>query len=140
MSDKNLRKERMASMIHAATAEFFVEEGRDWGMDVLPLVDQVFVSPDLHNVQIWVSFAPWKKERAQGEFEVVGRHLGGLKRWLAEKIDLRRFPEIVLKLSDPEKTFRILDILGTISGHGQPDQPNQGDDSVSQEDSADSSH
>ncbi|MFA5009841.1 MAG: ribosome-binding factor A [Patescibacteria group bacterium] len=140
MSDKNLRKERMASVIHTATAEFFVEHNRDWGMDTLVLVEQVFVSPDLHHVEIWISFAPWKRDAAERDFAAIGRHIGELKKWLAERIDLRRFPEIELKLSDPEKSFRIMDILGTISGHGQSDQPNQGDAHKSQEDSADDSH
>lgn len=131
----------MAAIIHAGAAEFFVEHGRDWGIDALPLVDQVFVSPDLHHVEIWVSFAPWKEERAKGEFEVVSRHVGELKRALGEKVELRRFPEIELKLSNPEKSFRIMDILDKISGHGDPGQPNQGETIPAEpEDPADGSH
>jgi ribosome-binding factor A len=140
MSDKNLRQERMVSVIHAAVAEFFVEHNRDWGIDALALVEQVFVTPDLHNVQIWISLTPWKREKAEKEFLVVQRHLGEMKKWLSKKIELRRFPEIELRLADPEKTFRILDILGTISGHGQSDQPNQGSLTQGEEGSADGSH
>ena len=139
MAEKSLRKERMASVIHSAVASFFVEEGREWGIEALPMVDQVFVSPDLHNVQIWISFAPWKADKAKYEFEVVEKHLGAMKKFLAGKVDLRRFPDIILKLSDPEKTFRMIDILGTISGHGQPDQPDQGSGNPSEEDFADGS-
>lgn len=141
MADKKLRQERMASVIHAGVAEFFVEHNRDWGIDALPLVDQVFVSPDLHHVQVWVSFAPWRKDRVEGEFKVIVGHLGVIKRALGDKVELRRFPEIELKLSDPEKSFRIMDILDKINGHGATDQSHQGEaDSAIQEDPTDSSH
>ncbi len=137
--DKNLRKERLASVVHAATAEFFVECGQDWGVNVLPLVDQVFVSPDLHHIEIWISLSPWKKEKAQHQFEVVKKHLGELKKELATKIELRRFPEIELKLSDPESTFRILDIFGTLRSHGNTSSGDKGDITGSEEDPTDGS-
>lgn len=139
MADKNLRKERLASVIHAAVAEFFVEHNRDWGINALPLVEQVFVSADLHHIEVWVSLSPWKKDKAQHQFEVVQKHLGGLKKELAEKIELRRFPEIVLKLSDPEQTFRILDIFGTLRSRGELGSTNQNEATGSEEDSADGS-
>ena len=135
-----MRQERMVSVVHAAAAEFFVEHSRDWGIDALALVEQVFVSPDLHHVEIWVSLAPWKREKATKEFAVVERHLGELKKWLAERIELRRFPEVVLRLSDPEKTFRIMDIFGTLDGHGEPDRTNQGNSAEVEENSADDPH
>ncbi len=137
--DKNLRKERLGSVVHAAVAEFFVEHNRDWGIDALPLVEQVFVSADLHHIEIWVSLSPWKKDKAQHQFEVVQKHLGALKKELAGKIELRRFPELVLKLSDPEQTFRILDIFGTLRSRGELGSTNQNETTGSEEDSANDS-
>lgn len=139
MSDKNLRKERLGSVVHAAAAEFFVEHNRDWGIDALPLVEQVFVSPDLHHVEIWVSLSPWRKDKVEQQFEIVKKHLGELKRGLAKRVELRRFPEIVLKLSDPESTFRILDIFGTLRSRGELGSTNQNETAGSEEDSANNS-
>lgn len=138
--DKNLRQERMVSVIQSAAAEFFVEHNRDWGMDGLVLVEQVFVTPDLHHVEIWLSFAPWKRERAEQDFANIEKHVGELKKWLSEKVELRRFPDVELKLSDPDKTFRILDILGKINGHGEHGPSNQGAADAGEEGSADGSH
>jgi len=130
----------MASVIHASAAEFFVEHNRDWGIDALVLIEQVFVSLDLHHVQIWISFAPWKPDRAEKDFQRVVSHLGELKRWLADKIDLRRFPEIELRLSDPEKSFRIMDIFGNLRSHGELGSTNFDDTEGGKEDPADSAH
>lgn len=117
--------------MQAAAAEFFVEHNYDWGINVLVLVDQVFVSPDLHRVEIWVSFTPWRADRAKREFAVLGRQLGELKKALVQRVKLRRFPEVVLKLSDPEKTFRVIDILGELKqkkAGGEKDTPDSQDE------------
>lgn len=140
MSDKNLKQERMVSIIHSAVAQFFVEQALDWGIAGLPMVEQVFVSPDLHHVEVWLSFSPWKREQAERDFETVNRHLGELKKFVATKVDFRRFPELVLRLADPDKAFKIMDILGTISGHEGTGQPNSADTRTSEEDSADGTH
>ena len=129
--DKNLRQERLASIVQAAAAEFFAEHAYDWGINAVVLVDQVFVSPDLHNVEIWVSFTPWKADEAKRKFTALKRQIGELKKALAQRVELRRFPEVELKLSDPEKTFRIMEVLDELkkkeAGHETSSPDSQGE-------------
>lgn len=120
--DNSVRQKKVASLLQGLVARYFTEESANWGIRSLVLVDDVFVSPDIKNAQVWVSFSPHDPKVAQKRFEIVEKKLREIQNYLFDQMEIRRVPQLTLRLSDPDKTFKLIDIFGTLDSHG-PDTP-----------------
>lgn len=127
--DNKVRKAKLASLLQGIAAKFFTEEGMEWGLNAMVMVDHVFMAADLKSAQIWVSFSPHKPDRAAKLFERVEPRTRDLQNYLFSHMIIRRVPRVSLHLSDPDKTFKIIDIFGTLEDHAGDQQPDSSDTS-----------
>lgn len=127
--DNKLRKEKLASVLQGMAARFFAENSLDWGVNAMVMVDHVFMAADLKSARIWISFSPHKPDKAEYRFGLVDKKRQDLQNYLFQQMTIRRVPKVFLCLSDPEKTFKIIDIFGTLEGHAG-DQPADSEDTT----------
>lgn len=127
--DNKLRKEKLASVLQGMAARFFTENSLDWGINSMVLVDHVFMAADLKSAHIWISFSPHKPDKAEYRFGIVDKKTRDLQNYLFKEMTIRRVPKVSLRLSDPEKTFKIIDIFGTLEDHAG-DKPEDSEDST----------
>jgi len=113
-----LRQNKLSSLIQAQASRFFVEEASELNLPAMVLVDGVIVSPDLKNAQVWVSFSRLTNDKAKKGFTYLEKNLYKLKNYLFKNLTLRRMPEIMLRLSNADKAFHLMDIFDTIRSHG----------------------
>ncbi len=112
--DNKLRKEKLASLLKGMASQFFTRESAEWGLGAMVMVDHVFMAADLKSAHIWISFSPHNAERANKLFRRVELKTKELQNYFFEQMSIRRVPRVTLRLSDPEKTFKIIDIFGTL--------------------------
>jgi ribosome-binding factor A len=125
--DNQLRKSKLSSLLQSMSAQFFAENTLDWGITGMVLVDDVFMAADLKSAQIWVSFSPHDANKAPGRFKQVEKHQQDLQNYLFKKMEIRQIPKISLRLSDPDKTFKLIDIFGTLEHHADDEPGDSGD-------------
>jgi|SRR5690606_2251658 len=115
--EPSVKQRQVASMLQASVSRFFIEHSKDWGIGSMILVDDVFVPTDLKSAQIWISFSPRSEKMETIWFERITKNQKELDSYLYKNVEMRRIPKLSLKLSDPDKTFKLFDIFGTLGGH-----------------------
>lgn len=134
--DNSVRKQKLESLLQGIISRFFTLHSADWGIKGMVLVDQVFVAADLRSAQVWVSFSPHEPAVAEKLFEKVIGHMRELQAFVFEQMQVRRVPRLSLHLSDPSKTFRMMDIFDTLDSHAKPSQSDTPDTTGEQSDTA----
>ncbi len=123
----SVRKAKLESLLQSIMAPFLNERRAAWGIDELITIDQVFLAPDLKSAQVWVSFTPHNQEVAERNFDRLTRHLADIQKAIFKKLAIKRVPRLALKLSDPERSFRLQEIFDTLEGHGPTGSNDIGD-------------
>ncbi|MFH0905228.1 MAG: ribosome-binding factor A [bacterium] len=111
------RSATLASVLQGELSRYLLERRDGWGVSSVVLVDQVFVSPDLHSAQVWLSFSPDVEREEQ--FARIERRLKELQAFVFQQLRRRKVPTLSLMMSRPEETFRIHQIFDTLRSHEQ---------------------
>lgn len=135
--DNNVRKQKVASVLQGIASRFFTLNSSDWQLRAMVMVDHVFVAPDLKSAQVWISFSPHDHSVAPQLFEKVKMRLQDLQNFVFEQMEIRRVPKLSLYLSDPEKTFKVIDLFDKLGGDRKPSQSDTTDTDEQQSDTAD---
>lgn len=119
MHDKgpSVRQKKVASVLQSLISRYYIEHAKDFGIKSMVLVDDIFVSVDLKNAQVWLSFSPEPPKGPRVWFERLVENQRDLESYLFKNMEIRRLPRLTLQLSDPEKTFKLLDIFDTLERH-----------------------
>jgi ribosome-binding factor A len=111
------RQARLKSLLQAEVATFMLNLRSDLELTELIGVDEVLLTPDLKHANVWLSFSPQPSDaRAKDLWMKMVKALPALKSWLAERVEVRRIPQISLEFSDPEKEYKLDRIFDEISG------------------------
>ena len=103
------KQERIASIIRKNLVEIIQFQIRDpkWGFVSIP---EVRVSKDFSYATVYVSFI--KEEDIKPSMEVLNKAKGFIRSELAQKLDIRRVPEIRFVVDDGyQKEARITELL-----------------------------
>ncbi|MDD5606218.1 MAG: ribosome-binding factor A [Patescibacteria group bacterium] len=103
-----MRQERLKALLQAETAVFMMNLRQDMEISELIGVDDVLMTSDLKQATVWISFTPQPTEgRAKVLWSHLQKALPKLKSWLAERLEIRQIPQIVLEFSNPEEEYKL---------------------------------
>lgn len=105
---RGMRQERLRAVLQAEIAQFFFNLRLDMDINELIAVDEVMVTPDLKQANIWISFVPMPSEgRGKVLWTKMQKALPQLKTWLSQRVELRKVPNISLNFSHPEEEYKL---------------------------------
>ena len=103
-----MRQERLRSLLQVEAANFMFNLRQSMELNEMIGIDEVLLTPDLKQANIWISFTPHPSEgRAKILWNLMHRSLPKLKTWLAERLEMRKIPTINLEFSNPEEEYRL---------------------------------
>lgn len=116
-----VRAKKLVALVQGLVAKFFTLHHDEWGIDDMILVDDVFASSDLKNIDIWVSFSPHDEKRAQKNYEILLKHMHEMNNYIFANLNAKRMPKVHLKLANPAETFKMLDLFATLEDRHEGD-------------------
>ncbi len=122
-----VRAKKLVALVQGLVAKFFTLHHDEWGIDDMVLVDDVFASSDLKNIDIWVSFSPHEEKRAQKNYDVLVKHMHELNNYLFANLNAKRMPKVHIKLANPAETFKMLDLFATLEDRDKDARDSQAD-------------
>lgn len=128
------RIKRINEELRSAIAMILLTELKDPRLGQgLVTVNQVAVSKDLHNAQIWVSVLG-PVEAGQLAVEALNHSKGFIKRLLRERVVLKYMPELHFRLdTSPEYAAHINELLHKVAPHEEPHEETAEEDSETEQ-------
>ncbi|MBI3977927.1 MAG: 30S ribosome-binding factor RbfA [Chloroflexi bacterium] len=114
------RHERVGELLRAELADLLRKEIRDPRLQRLVSVTGVDVTPDLKLARVYVSVLGDEADKREA-LRGLARAAGYLRTELAQRVDLRRTPELQFKLDESiERGMRILELLKEVAPSPSP--------------------